>query len=168
MRFAVQRLKYLAGVFCLTAVWAKAQETDTYTIEQEAPADAPVVVFGSANEGNGQRDSVLLEQNSDENPLGNPVQLAEPDNQETPQATQQVAPVEPTQMTNQPERVQENLPQNPQLSPQESPQIVNKQIQDTLYESGGRIYDVQSYPTSDIDYIEKPNLNQAITTYPAI
>lgn len=161
-------LKYLTGVFCLTAVLAKAQETDTYTIEQEAPANTPVVVFGSANEGNGRRDSVLLEQNNEENPLGNPIQLVEPDNQETPQTTQQSDPVEPKQMINSPVMVQENLPQNPQLSSQESPQIVNKQIQDTLYESGGRIYDVQSYPVSDIDYIERPNLNQAITTYPPI
>lgn len=168
MRFVVQGLKYLTGVFCLMTVLAKAQETDTYTIEQEAPADAPVVVFGSANEGNGRRDSVLLEQNSEENPLGNPIQLTEPDDQETPQVNPATVSVMPVKTVNPPLMVQENLPQNPQLSPQESPQNVNKQIQDTLYESGGRIYDVQSYPVSDIDYIEKPNLNQAITTYPPI
>ena len=63
--------------------------------------------------------------------------------------------------------VQESLPQNPPISPEESPQIVNKQIQNTLYESGGRIYDIQSYPATDIDVIEQPNINKTITTYPA-
>lgn len=63
--------------------------------------------------------------------------------------------------------VSESLPQNPQISPQESPQAVNQQIQNTLYESGGRIYDVQSYPTSDVNTIEEPNIQPTITTYPS-
>lgn len=63
--------------------------------------------------------------------------------------------------------VSESLPQNPQISPQESPQAVNQQIQNTLYESGGRIYDVQSYPTSDVNIIEEPNIQPTITTYPS-
>ena len=167
MRFVVRGLKYLTGVFCLIAVWVKAQGTDTYTIEQEAPADAPVVVFGSANEGNGQRDSVLLEQNNEENPLGNPIQTVESGSQNTPSTDCQLHPTEFEKTVNAPLMIQENLPKNPPLSPQESPQIINKQIQDTLYESGGRIYDIQSYPIGDIDYIEQPNLNPTITTYPA-
>ena len=63
--------------------------------------------------------------------------------------------------------VSESLPQNPQISPQESPQAVNQQIQNTLYESGGRIYDVQSYPTSDVNTVEEPNIQPTITTYPS-
>ena len=63
--------------------------------------------------------------------------------------------------------VSEALPQNPQISPQESPQAVNQQIQNTLYESGGRIYDVQSYPASDVNTIEEPNIQSTITTYPS-
>ena len=63
--------------------------------------------------------------------------------------------------------VSESLPQNPQISPQESPQAVNQQIQNTLYESGGRIYDVQSYPASDVNTVEEPNIQPTITTYPS-
>ena len=42
-----------------------------------------------------------------------------------------------------------------------------QQIQDTLYESGNRIYDVQSYPASDIRTIEQPNVNSTISTVPS-
>ena len=63
--------------------------------------------------------------------------------------------------------VSETLPQNPPISSDETPQKVNRQIQNTLYESGGRIYDVQSYPAEDIDKIEKPNIQPTITTYPS-
>ena len=109
-----------------------------------------------------------MEQNSEENPLGNPI----PDNNSLIQNNlpeKQKLPLEPVVKKDfLPQSVvQENLPQNPQISPQESPQIVNQQIQNTLYESGGRIYDIQSYPATDIDKIEQPNLNKTITTYPA-
>ena len=62
--------------------------------------------------------------------------------------------------------IQESLPQNPSVS-LETPQQVNSQIQNTLYEAGGRIYDVQSYPDSDVSQIEEPNINPTISTVPS-
>ena len=160
--------KVVALVVLLTALKAEAQVQGTYTFVREAPVNAPVYVFGSANEGNGQRNSFLLEQNGEDNPLGNPISednsFIRNNSPEMPELPPKPAvKKDPLPLS----VVQESLPQNPQISPQESPQIVNKQIQNTLYESGGRIYDIQSYPATDIDEIEQPNLNKTITTYPA-
>ena len=163
-----QMKKVVALIVFITALEAEAQIQGSYTFEREAPVDAPVYVYGSANEGNGQRNSFLLEQNGEENPLGNPIpddsSLAQSNLSEMPELSKRSDVKEDFLSRS---VVQENLPQNPQISPQESPQIVNKQIQNTLYESGGRIYDIQSYPVTDINVIEQPNLNKTITTYPA-
>lgn len=162
---AVANLVLLVWAFSAIESNAHAQVAETYTIEDEAPAGSPVVVFGSANEGHGKRDSVLIKQNNDENPLGNPI-ISDPQTLSSddplPAATVSLVQNEGLQHV-----VNEVLPQNPKLSPQESPQIVDKQIQNTLYESGGRIYDIQSYPVTDVNYIEQPNINRSITTYPA-
>ena len=48
-----------------------------------------------------------------------------------------------------------------------SPQAEQNQIENTLYESGNRIYDVQSFPLKDIKTITEPNIDPTITTYPA-
>lgn len=163
MNEAIRNLALL--VWALSAVNSNvhAQAVTSYTIEEEAAPSAPVVVFGRANLGKNKSDSVLIEQNNEDNPLGNPLNTdtdtsaATPTTNNQPTATSAAAhPV-----------ITENLPQNPQLSPSESPPQVNKQIQDTLYESGNRIYDIQSFPAQDIKTIETPNLNPTITTYPA-
>ena len=135
----------------------------SFDVMKEAPAGAPVEVYGRANLGDGKSDSVLIEQQGEENPLGNPI-VSLP---QEPQTGNIQAQPSLFNFSNRIATVQENLPQNPKISPQETPQIVNKQIQNTLYESGGRIYDIQSYPAADIDYIEQPNLDKTITTYPA-
>lgn len=163
MRRVVCVCCFLFWLFSLSC--ACAQSKGSFLIEKEAPTAAPVYVYGSANEGDGKRNSVLLEQQGDTNPLGNPIQSYNPE-ESTPQnkdssIIQKVVP------QSSPLQIQENLPQNPQISPEETPQIINKQIQNTLYESGNRIYDIQSYPTSDIDYLEQPNVGNTITTYPA-
>ena len=134
-------------------------------IMQEASDNQPVVVIGSANEGNHQRKTVVLEQNGEENPLGNPIvplSLESGNVSEMPQVEKPISP----QVNSNPV-ISETLPQNPKISAQETPQIVNKQIQNTLYEAGGRIYDIQSYPVQDVNYIGEKNINPTITTYPA-
>lgn len=136
-------------------------------IGEEAPADGEVMVYGAAKNASGKTDEVLVEQPSaNENPLGNPI--VAPDDVATPVSAESVSPVapvaEPAPDTS--PRIEETLPQNPAVS-SETPQEVNGQIQDTLYESGGRIYDVQSYPASDIKKIEEPNINPTINTYPS-
>jgi len=162
--------KVITLLVFFTALEAEAQAQSAYTFEREAPSNAPVYVFGSANEGNGKRNNFLLQQNGEENPLGNPILNDNFLIQNN--ASENAAPQPPLKPAVKNDSlpssvVQENLPQNPQISPQETPQIVNKQIQNTLYESGRRIYDIQSYPAADIDVIEQPNINKTITTYPA-
>ena len=49
-----QMEKVVALIVFITALRAEAQIQGNYTFEQEAPVNAPVYVFGSANEGNGQ------------------------------------------------------------------------------------------------------------------
>lgn len=170
MNEAIRNLVLLIWTVSAINTNANAQSVATYSIEEEAPASAPVLVFGSANLGKNRRDEVLVEQNGEANPLGNPIDdggngetAQSSDSSSQPAAKPSAVPISETSGG----VVTETLPQNPQLSPQESPQNVNGQIQDTLYESGGRIYDVQSYPAEDIKKIEEPNLNPTITTYPA-
>lgn len=144
---------------------AQSQLEETYTIVKEAPDNTPPTIYGSANLGYGKKDSFLLEQSDNNNPLGNPIVTDTSQNQDSLQ--QQFSLQTPASTQPQQRAVKEDLPQNPKISSQESPQNINKQIQNTLYESGGRIYDIQSYPNSDIDYIEQPNVGNTITTYPA-
>ena len=160
----VRKLMIWVGMILAFAHGVQSQPMGTYIVQKEAPVGSPVIVYGSANEGKGRRNTYLLEQNNDENPLGNPIETY--DNVASQIQSEQT---EKMQFVPQLENnvIQENLPQNPKISEQESPQNVNKQIQNTMYVSGGRIYDIQSYPEADVDYIEKPNLNPTITTYPA-
>ena len=163
MRYVINIIVFLTVLSVVSLAYC--QET---TIVNDMSSSGPVVVFGSANEGGGQRNNFLLEQSGDDNPLGNPIVLAprvEIANTPEPVTKNAISPAQP-RMPIIP-MVQESLPQNPKISPQETPQIVNKQIQNTLYESGGRIYDIQSIPDDDIKYIQRPNLNPTITTYPA-
>ena len=48
-----------------------------------------------------------------------------------------------------------------------SPQKEQNEIENTLYEGGDRIYDVQSYPINDIKTITEPNIDPTITNYPS-
>lgn len=65
-----------------------------------------------------------------------------------------------------------NLKEIHQFSPQNpkpfsiSPQAEQNEIENTLYEGGNRIYDVQSFPLKDIKTITEPNLDPTISTYP--
>lgn len=165
MRFVVL-LFVLMGI----ATEIRAQESDTFTYADIPATSSPVVVYGNANLGEGNHNTFLLKQPNAENPLGNPIQVKSNNQAQGSQSEVDIkqASVSVPIPQEAPKMVQENLPVNPQLSPQETPQIVNKQIQDTLYESGGRIYDLQSYPISDIDYIETPNIQPTITTYPPV
>ena len=47
-----------------------------------------------------------------------------------------------------------------------SPEAQKNEIENTLYEGGDRIYDVQSFPLKDIKTITEPNIDPTISTYP--
>ena len=163
--------RFVKYIFYYTVVlnFSSANAQTTEDIIDEAPAENPLEIYGQANLGHGHINKVSLKQYGDQNPLGNPIVFSpeintEPNNPSKIDTDQKTSPIS---ALNSEKIVQETLPQNPKISNQETPEVVNKQIQNTLYYSGKRIYDIQSYPASDINYIETPNLNPTITTYPA-
>lgn len=130
-----------------------------------------VTVYGAAQSADGQVNTFKVEQpNGNENPLGAPIvdpNLVENVSAPAVPSKEALSAVQPLLPQSLPQgAIQENLPQNPSIS-SETPQQTANQIQDTLYESGGRIYDVQSYPDSDVNTIEEPNINPTISTVPS-
>ena len=140
---------------------------------QNAPSSnqQEVEVFGEAENANGTENVMFLEQsNSNENPLGNPIVEQPTDNSSnasagmTPDASTldvSVAPAVPAPSN----VVSESEPQDPTIAQEPNPAQVNNQIQNTLYESDGRIYDVQSYPDTDVERIQAEP-QPTITDYP--
>lgn len=139
-------------------------------VNSEAYAAEPsTIIYGASETASGVHDSAVVRFRDDEgNIMGQPIDTggfeSAADNGQPPAASP-VGAV-PASVES-PPTVSETLPQNPPISSDETPQKVNRQIQNTLYESGGRIYDVQSYPAEDIDKIEEPNMQPTVTTYPS-
>lgn len=176
-------LSVLALALSVSALSVQAQETSQNNVQGtkvSAPADNSAVaqsqdntiVFGEAENANGQQDEFLMEQsNSNENPLGNPIVDSAPtpaanempNNAMNDASSSQSTPdvkVAPSNV------VQDNEVQNPSVSQEPNPAALNNQIENTLYQSDGRIYDVQSYPDTDVERIE--SLPQpTITDYPS-
>ena len=139
-------------------------------VNSEAYAAEPsTLIYGASETAPGVYDRAAVRlQDNEGNIMGQPIDVggfeAAADNGQ-PLA---VSPAEAVSASEKrPAAISETLPQNPPISMKETPQKVNQQIQNTLYESGGRIYDVQSYPAEDIGKIEKPNMQTTVTTYPS-
>ena len=128
-------------------------------VNSEAYAAEPsTIIYGASETAPGVHDSAVVRFRDDEgNIMGQPIDVGGFES-----AAEAVSASE-----KRPAAISETLPQNPSISSDETPQKVNRQIQNTLYESGGRIYDVQSYPAEDIDKIEEPNIQPTVTTYPS-
>lgn len=126
-----------------------------------AQSPVPTIVYGAAETASGTTDSYMVTQPADApNPLGNPIVI-------TPQ-TQYEAPSAPTPQTAekpQPNIINQSAPQNPAPF-SETPKQESSQIQNTLYQGGDRIYDVQSFPIKDVKTITEPNIQPTISTYP--
>ena len=129
-----------------------------------ALAQSPTVVYGESETAPGVWDSYLVEQPENApNPLGNPIPVEEntdPINVAGPQTESEtmhnIAPLN---------EINQNATQDPAPF-SESPTQEQNQIENTLYEGGNRIYDVQSFPLKDIKTITEPNVDPTITTYP--
>ncbi len=129
-------------------------------------AQSPTVIYGASETAPDTPDSYLLIQPKDSpNPLGNPIpdemNDVQSDSQNLPMATQsqqsdKAAPIN---------EINQSEAQNPPPFSQ-SPEQEQNQIENTLYEGGNRIYDVQSYPINDVKTITEPNIDPTITTYP--
>lgn len=168
MNEAVRNLAMLVWAVCAINSDASAKANMVF-IGEESHAPSEVMVYGASTLPSGKKDEVLIEQPSaNDNPLGNPIVVPDSEDATASDATA-AAPAADNQMfpkAAEPVKIQESLPQNPPVS-SETPQEANKQIQNTLYESGDRIYDVQSYPAKDIEKIEEPNVNTTISTTPS-
>jgi len=163
MNEAVRNLAMLVWAVCAMSTDSTAYANAVF-IGEEASSGSETTVYGAAKTPSGKTEEVVVEQPSaNDNPLGNPI--VSPENTTPPVV--ELPTVQPSQsaLETRP-RIEETLPQNPSVS-SEPPQAAAKQIQDTLYESGGRIYDVQSYPASDIKAIEEPNVDTTISTVPS-
>lgn len=125
-------------------------------------------VFGEAETADGQMTEFLVKQGENEpNPLGNPLPENEEENQAASEDAVPAGQAEAAVKAGPAAKVisQENM-QNPTVSEEPNPADMKDKIQDTLYESGGRIYDIQSYPAGDVEQIESP-AQPTVTNYPA-
>lgn len=124
-------------------------------------AQTPTIVYGSAETAEGGQDAYIVAQPADApNPLGNPIVISPQTQYETP-LSPTPAPTEKTRS----DIINQSTPQNPAPF-SETPKQENSQIQNTLYQGGNRIYDVQSYPINDVKTITEPNIQPTISTYP--
>ena len=130
-------------------------------------AQLPTVVYGQSQLPDGKKDTVLLVQpENTPNPLGNPIvdnNIATSQNEvNSINAAKQEKPQISNQNSNQINQI--SLQNPPPFS--ETPQDLNNKIENTLYQDGNRIYDIQSYPIKDIDKITEPNINPTSTDDP--
>ncbi len=128
---------------------------------------SPTVIYGASERGPNEPDQILVIQPADApDPFGEPIvnvstngpRLASPQPSNEQTAGETAAPQIPV-------RINQSAEQNPKPF-SETPTQQQNQIQNTLYEGGNRIYDIQSYPLKDIKTITEPNIDPTITTYP--
>lgn len=153
-------------------MWAvSAVSTDAHaqssivTISEASTESEPTVIYGKSENTKGQEDeAIVVQPENGGNPLGNPI-VGDSDSTPSVASTKAIPAVENAK-SQKGKIVNELSQQNPTYS-SETPQQMNSEVQNTLYESGGRIYDVQSYPENDINTITEPNLDKEITNYPS-
>ena len=155
----------------LTLALSASGATAAEIMDSNSAATNDTVVYGSAATQQGSQDTFVVEQPADAaNPLGSPIvddstaqpaaTSPQPTNPAVQPSTNNVAAPLPAGVVNQ---ISE---QNPSISSEPNPASMDNKIQDTLYESGTRIYDIQSYPVNDVNQMESPS-QPAIDNYPA-
>ncbi len=132
-------------------------------IDTMANNNQDTIVYGEALNADGTENQVLLEQPKNApNPLGNPIVSPSSFPQKTDGRIQDAGnPIKPTNGI-----ILQNSPQNPKIS-EMSPQQMDSEIQNKLYQEGNRVYDIQSYPASDLQTINQNGQDNAVTNYPA-
>lgn len=170
MNEALRNVALIVWAMCAMNSNSYAQGKDV-SIGEEAVQEQPIVIYGASKKSPTESDEVLVEQNPNEpNPFGAPI-VDDSDAAVTPSIPQPVPSVaNPTNVTagaNLKGVVNQLSEQNPAISSENSPEKMNSEIQDTLYEAGDRIYDLQSYPASDVNTITAPNVDNEVTNYPS-
>ncbi len=126
-------------------------------IALSARAAENVEIYGSAQTASGKPDTAYF---SFQEPQEEPVDIIK----EEPVVPKEKTPSESlnTQPLNE---IHQLSAQNPKPF-SISPKAEQNEIENTLYEGGNRIYDVQSFPLKDIKTITEPNIDPTISTYP--
>lgn len=157
-------LRYIIAIL-LIAFSVNAEEI----LSSFAAPDNETVIYGEANTSDKQATEILVEQpDNANNPLGTPIIDKKNSSnsafqKQNPKVLPQLSNISSPQNDN---VVEQSTKQNPSDS-QMSTQQMNNEIQNKLYEEGNRIYDLQSYPIDDFDYINKNGQDNAVTDYPA-
>ena len=133
-----------------------------FLISSITHAQEPTIVFGAAQSASGTPTEALVIEPESTTPA-NKKKLT--DNSEQPTMPQPEKKLPETLHAQKPKEINQFAVQNPKPF-SISPEKEKNQIENTLYEAGDRIYDVQSYPLKDINEITEPNIDPTITTYP--
>lgn len=157
-------LRYIIAIL-LIAFAVNAEEI----LSSFATPDNETVIYGEANTSDKQATEILVEQpDNTNNPLGTPI-IDEKNSsnsafqKQNPKVLPQLSNISSPQNDNVVEQFTKQNPSDSQMSTQQ----MNNEIQNKLYEEGNRIYDLQSYPIDDFDYINKNGQDNAVTDYPA-
>ena len=136
------------------------------TIDVRSDSEQPTVIYGEAENANGTFNEMTVEQAADaQHPSGNPIVIELPFGLPAPEVDKgKPLPPAPELGKSPVYVVSQTSGQNPEISPQNSPEQMQNEIQNTLYESDDRIFDLQSNPENDINQIE--NRGNAVTNYP--
>lgn len=139
-----------------------------------ADPNTPTEIIGSAAKPDGSRKEIIVEQpQNSPDPFG---YVVPEERYETPPAANtapdtSVAPTVPTEKASAPAADTATVPlvnQSAEVAPQDmNPRHYQNQIENTIYQSGDRLIDVQSIPLKDISAAVQPNTQPEITDYPA-
>lgn len=111
--------------------------------------ESETTVFGEAQTPDGKKNIFILNQpNNSSNPLGNPI----PSPQENTISSSNT--INKTNYPKQSVSYQNN--QGNRVVPPSEAQILGSKFQNTLLEADGMVYDIQAYPTKDLNVIGDP------------
>ncbi len=134
--------------------------------------NSPTEIIGSAATPNGGRNEIFVEQPENiQDPFGSPSPAEQANS--APSITTTNTQSMPFPPTNSSQQITPNTPkplvsQASEVSPKDmNPLDYKNQIENTIYQSGDRLIDVQSIPLQDISSAVQPNLQPEITDYPA-
>lgn len=142
------------------------------TLILNATPGEPTEIIGSAATADGGRNEIVVEQPQDSlNPFG-----SYPQSQETlPTQNFPASPDTAADSPNPPSAAQTLKPditplvnQSATVNPTDmNPLDYQNKIENTIYQNGDRLIDVQSIPLKDISSAVQPNIQPTITDYPA-
>lgn len=135
--------------------------------------NSPTEVIGSAATPNGGRNEIFIEQPENiQDPFGLPASAEQANSAPSTTFSPEARPASPTPTNNSPQTASNSptplVSQTSEVNPKDmNPLDYKNQIENTIYQSGDRLIDVQSIPLQDISSAVQPNLQPEITDYPA-